>query len=259
MTMGATVRKSINYGSFKYWRSGSNPRGTESGVARDSIQKKAKHRRPLHRTIPNDVNVETRVKLYIDAILSAKRTSLQKESRNEDDEDNKELADFDRSVEDLGNAIGKILDNKDNYTQANPDDERSRKRCAKLKILYECYQREFNEWERVLSETEAVDETASSIAEIVSKANEGIDITNIGVDAAIADVEKDLKQVDELFTRATGAFISQSEQLLDCYKEIEYVSSEAQTRTEEMSVAINAQFNPRSTRDYFTPPSYMRR
>lgn len=257
--MGATVRKSIDLGSFKYWRSGSNPRGIESGVARDSIQKKTKHRRPLHHTIPNDVNVETRVKLYIDAILSAKRSGLQKDSRTEDDEGDKELEDFDRSVEDLSDAIGKILDNKDNYTQANPDDERSRKRCTKLKILYECYQREINEWQRVLSETEAVDETASSIAEIVSKANEGIDTTNIGVDAATEVVEKDLKQVDELSTMATNSFISQSHTLLDCYKEIEYVSSEAQTCTEEMSVAINAQFNPRSTRDYFTPPPYMRR
>lgn len=257
--MGATVRKSIDYGSFKYWRSRTNPVDTENGVAQGNIRKKGRHRRPLHHTIPTDANAETRVKLYIDAILSAKRNDLQRDAKDENDADNEELADFDRSVAELNNSIGPILDNKDNFTRANPDTERLKKRCAKLRILYESYQQEIDEWQRVLSETEPVDETASSIAELVAKANEGIDTTDVGVDAIIEDVVKTLKETDELSTQAMDSFVAQTCQLLECYKEIDYVSNESQTQTEDMSVAINAQFNPRSTRDYFTPPPYMRR
>lgn len=251
--MVATERKSIDYGSFKYWRTGTSRKATEDDP-QGSIQKRGRRRRPLHHTIPIDVDPSTRLKLYIDAILSAKRSSLQQEETDEAG-----LEDYDRRVAKLNETLGPILEDKNIFTRENPEDERRRMKCAKLEKLCKYYQDEIDEWHRVLAETEPSEDMASSIAALVLKANENIDVSDVGVDAVVDDVVESLKEADQLSTQAMNFFVAQTFELVECHKEIECMSNDAQARTEEMSVVINTQFNPRSTNDYFTPPPHMRR
>lgn len=262
MEMVKKSAKSIDFGSFQHWRDETQQPIAEGGVSSGNVEKKRKHRRrPLHQTISTDVDQTTRIKLYIDALIAAKRDELaQEDTTGGVDLKEKTLSDFDCAVDEFNAAISLILSNSDTYfTRKNSDDEQALQRIDKLQILAELYQRELNEWERILAEANSDIENFPPTTSIFSNSRDGSDQSPGKVDAIVNETVDELKDVSVLSKDAMDFFVAQCYHMLESLKEVECVSKDAKTRTEDISVAINSYFNSRSTRDDFTPPPYMRR
>lgn len=259
MFVGKMGRKSIDFGTFTYWRTSTNDVNLGSIPSERVLNQKKSlaskrrsrgtnkpHRRHLHRNISLELPEQCRAKVLVESSLHKERERLESNGLAE------EVDEFDVATNAMNNFMQRFADEHANAgnpfefaLQRNPIDSELITREVQLTRLIRYYEQEINEWEHVLKN----DEITRNDAPVISSDHFENDEPNAIIDT---------KKLHNEASNAVYTYIFYADKLLKELKRLEHTNELTSVQVQSIAMNIIGRYNHTEfSTENLTPPACM--